>query len=127
MQDAVEDRRQHETGGDDDNQAGEERIETGKNLAAGGFQLTHWTHAGQNHRRVDECIDERHALEKRIAGNTDGHAGRGQEQPQADRDAHADEEFPPRRHRLAAPLEPGKTGSSCRHVRSSLACRADGS
>src|SRR6516225_4319095 len=68
VQYAVEDRRQHESGCDDKQKTREDRVGSCKNLSSRGFQLAHWPHAGQNHRRIDVRIRERHTLECTIAG-----------------------------------------------------------
>src|SRR5215468_6219151 len=77
VQYAVEDWSQHEAGCDDKQKTREDRVGSCKNLSSRGFQLAHWPHAGQNHRRIDVRICERHALECGIAGHSDHQTDEG--------------------------------------------------
>src|SRR5262249_20838565 len=77
VQYAVEDRSQYEAGRDDKQETREDRVGSGKDLSSRGLQLTHWSHAGQNHRRIDVRICKRHVLEYGIAGHSDRQTGDG--------------------------------------------------
>src|SRR6516164_2599329 len=59
----------------------EDRVGSCKNLSSRGFQLAHWPHAGQNHRRIDVRICERHILECGIAGHSNRQADEGNYAP----------------------------------------------
>ena len=56
VQHAVEDRRQHEARGDDDDEAGEDGVAPGEQLARLRLQFGRRPHAGKDHRRVEEAI-----------------------------------------------------------------------
>src|SRR6266545_6249905 len=89
VQYAVEDRSQYEAGRDDKQETREDRVGSGKDLSSRGLQLTHWSHAGQNHRRIDVRICKRHALECGIASHSDRQTDRGKYEPQSNRLYHA--------------------------------------
>src|SRR5215467_15673368 len=77
VQYAVEDRSQYEAGCNDKQETREDRVGSGKDLSSRGLQLTHWSHAGQNHRRIDVRICKRHALECGIASHSDHQTDEG--------------------------------------------------
>ena len=91
----MEDRCQHEAGGDDDDEAGEDGVETGEHLAGLGLQLRRRAHAGKDHRGVEECVGQRHAFETGVAGDADGQAEGRKGEPQADGIRHAPRESGP--------------------------------
>src|SRR6266508_5652817 len=89
VQQAVEDGSQHEAGCDDNQKTGEDRVGSCKHLSSRGFELTHRSHARQNHRRIDVRIRKRHALECGIASHSDRQTDRGKYEPQSNRLYHA--------------------------------------
>jgi hypothetical protein len=62
--------------------------ESCKNLSSRGFELTHWSHARQNHRRIDVRIRKRNALESSIVGHADRQTEHGKYAPQSDGHQH---------------------------------------
>src|SRR5262249_176444 len=105
MQHAVEDRSQNEAGCDDKQKTRKDRVGSCENLSGRGFQLTHRAHAGENHRRIDVGIRERHTLEPGIAGHADGQTDNPNHPPQSDGHEHGTGETTAREEPLAATFE----------------------
>ena len=115
MQHAVKDRRQHEAGGDDDDETGQDRVGTGEDFSRLGLEFADRAHAGQDHRGIHIGIGDRHALEIRIARHADGEADEGQHRPQPDGDQHPACKFAARSDRMAAMFEAGHAESVAWH------------
>src|SRR5215510_7959720 len=60
VQEAVDDRGEDDAGGGDGGKPRIEREDSGERLARAGLEMgVHRSHAGQDHRRVEECVDPR--------------------------------------------------------------------
>src|SRR5260370_786138 len=70
VQQAVEDRSQYEAGCNDNQKTREDRVGSRKDFSSRRFELTHWPHAGQNHRRIYVCVCKRHVLERAVASHS---------------------------------------------------------
>ncbi len=105
MQRAVENRQQSEAGYAEDEDAGEDRIKPGKDLAAIGGERADRPHAGKDHRRIDEGIDGAHALETHIAGHADNEPDDDEAEAPQDVARLTPEEDAPRGERMGFGLE----------------------
>ena len=80
VEEPVERRRKNDSEAREERQAAEQRVATGKNLAAIGLQRRHRPHAGQNHRRIDKGIHPGHRLKGAVTDHPDAQRERDDQQ-----------------------------------------------
>lgn len=92
MEEAHEEGRDHDAGGGDEHDAGEEGVGGGEELGAVSVEFSGGTHASQDHGGVVEGVDPWEVGEVVVAEGTDGEGGQdheargaeGTEQPKAE-------------------------------------------
>ena len=64
VQDAVEDRREQDPRGENEQQAGVERVATGEDLATERHWIVDGAHPAEQHRGIEECVGGSQVLEE---------------------------------------------------------------
>src|ERR1051325_8724693 len=72
VEEAMEDRRENNAGGDEGDEAGIERVEGGEDLSRNRLHRIDRPHAAEDHRGVQQCVDPGKMFQKMIAENADG-------------------------------------------------------
>ena len=85
VHDPVHERRQHQRGGSDEEQPGEQGISRGEQLACVSRDRINRAHATENHRGIHESIDPRKAPEEMVAEHSNTQSDDHHEHRQADK------------------------------------------
>src|SRR3954470_14210044 len=93
VQEAVEDRREDDAGGDENDQARVERVERCEYFPRRSLDRIHRTHAAEDHRGVQQRVDPGELFQKVIAENTDRERTGDESQRYADMAAKPPEEL----------------------------------
>lgn len=75
VKEAMDYRSEKDTRHNEEEDAGEERIERGEQLAPGGPQNVHRPHPAENHRGIEQGVDPRQPLDSMVAQDAEHECG----------------------------------------------------
>src|SRR5690349_12338835 len=81
VEDSVDDRREHDSRDGENGEARIEGVDAGEELARHGLRNVHRTHAGEDHRGVEECIEPAQRFGPCITAHADGERSADHDEP----------------------------------------------